>query len=357
MSDNAYELKHIHTAFETNWIAPIGENITVFEQGLKAYLNVPYAMALSSGTASLHMALKAIQIKPGDVVLCQDLTFAASVFPVLYEQGIPVFIDSDLETWNMCPIALEKALREEANVKAVIVVHLYGLPANIEIIKDLCHKYNVMLIEDAAEALGATVNLKQCGTFGDLGIYSFNGSKVITTSSGGMVVTHNESYYKRIQYVSNQAKAPTRHYEHHDIGYNYRLSNVLAGIGVGQLNVLEQRLARKRAIYALYKKHLSGLDGVTMMPENIHMNPSYWLSCFLTTKVNPLTIIEALETNHIEARPLWKPMHQQPIFKDFTQGPLKNSAYLYEHGVCLPSGTALTDDDIMRIIHVIQGCF
>ncbi|MFI5359836.1 MAG: DegT/DnrJ/EryC1/StrS family aminotransferase, partial [Halanaerobiales bacterium] len=314
MSDEGYEMEYIQEAFASNWIAPLGANVDGFERELAAKVGAKHAVALSSGTAAIHMALKAVGVGKGDIVFCQDLTFAATVNPVIYQNATPVFIDSDLQTWNMDPAALEAAFKKYPEVKAVIVVHLYGLSADLDPILALCKKYNVPLIEDAAESLGTTYKGKYTGTFGDYGIFSFNGNKIITTSGGGMLVSNNEERIQKVRFWATQARDRARHYQHSEIGYNYRMSNVLAGIGRGQLKVLDERIEKKRYIYEFYKRELSNLDGVEMMPINEWNEPNCWLSCItLSGKVRPLDIIELLEKENIESRPIWKPMHMQPV--------------------------------------------
>lgn len=356
MSDEGYEMEYIQEAFASNWIAPLGANVDGFERELAAKVGAKHAVALSSGTAAIHMALKAVGVGKGDIVFCQDLTFAATVNPVIYQNATPVFIDSDLQTWNMDPAALEAAFKKYPEVKAVIVVHLYGLSADLDPILALCKKYNVPLIEDAAESLGTTYKGKHTGTFGDYGIFSFNGNKIITTSGGGMLVSNNEERIQKVRFWATQARDRARHYQHSEIGYNYRMSNVLAGIGRGQLKVLDERIEKKRYIYEFYKRELSNLDGVEMMPINEWNEPNCWLSCItLSGKVRPLDIIELLEKENIESRPIWKPMHMQPVFADYDFIGEGVSEQIYANGVCLPSDTKMTDEDLHRVCAVIKG--
>lgn len=356
MSDEGYEMEYIQEAFASNWIAPLGANVDGFERELAAKVGAKHAVALSSGTAAIHMALKAVAVGKGDIVFCQDLTFAATVNPVIYQNATPVFIDSDLQTWNMDPAALEAAFKKYPEVKAVIVVHLYGLSADLDPILALCKKYNVPLIEDAAESLGTTYKGKHTGTFGDYGIFSFNGNKIITTSGGGMLVSNNEERIQKVRFWATQARDRARHYQHSEIGYNYRMSNVLAGIGRGQLKVLDERIEKKRYIYEFYKRELSNLDGVEMMPINEWNEPNCWLSCItLSGKVRPLDIIELLEKENIESRPIWKPMHMQPVFADYDFIGEGVSEQIYANGVCLPSDTKMTDEDLHRVCAVIKG--
>jgi len=359
MSDEGYEQNYISEAFNTNWIAPLGPNVDGFEQEFASKLKVKHAVALSSGTAAIHMALKAAGVGQGDIVLCQDLTFAATANPIIYQNATPVFIDSNHETWNMDPDALETALKKYMNkVKAVLVVHLYGLSADIDPIIDLCKKYNVTLIEDAAEALGTTYKGRFAGTFGKYGIFSFNGNKIITTSGGGMLVSDDGERVDKIRFWSTQARDKARHYQHSEIGYNYRMSNVAAGIGRGQLKVLEQRIAKKKYIYEFYKRELNEFNDIQFMPINEWNIPNYWLSCItLKGQIKPLDIIEALEKDNIESRPIWKPMHLQPVFKSYDFIGKGISEQIYNNGVCLPSDTKMTDDDLYRVCNVIKRLY
>jgi dTDP-4-amino-4,6-dideoxygalactose transaminase len=356
MSGEGYELQYVKEAFDTNWIAPLGPNVDAFEKELAAWVGAKHAAALSSGTAAIHMALKAAGVEKGDVVFCQSLTFSATANPIVYQNAIPVFIDSDLKTWNMNPDALESAFKKYPNPKAVILTHLYGLSADLDPIMKICKDHNVTLIEDAAESLGTKYKGKHTGTFGKYGVFSFNGNKIITTSGGGMLVSDDEERIAKVRFWSTQARDKARHYEHSELGYNYRMSNVLAGIGRGQLKVLDRRLAQKRHIFDFYKANLSHLEGLEMMPVNGWNEPNFWLSCIiLSGKVKPLEILEALERENIESRPIWKPMHMQPFYRecDFLgSGVSKN---IFEHGLCLPSDTKMTDDDLNRVCEIIKG--
>ena len=356
MSDEGYEQKFIEEAFKTNWIAPLGPNVDAFEHELAAKVGAKYAVALSSGTASIHMALKAAGVGQGDIVLCQDLTFSATVNPVIYENATPVFIDSNYETWNMDPNALEDAFdKYGTKVKAVVVVHLYGLSADMDAIVNLCRKNNVALIEDAAEALGTTYKGQNTGTFGDYGVFSFNGNKIITTSGGGMLVSNNKERIDKVRFWATQARDKARHYQHSEIGYNYRMSNVAAGIGRGQLRVLDQRVAKKKYIFDFYKRELGNLDGIKFMPINEFNEPNYWLTCIsMDGQIRPLDIIEALENDNIESRPIWKPMHMQPVFEKYDFIGTGVSEKIYDNGVCLPSDTKMTDEDLNRVCNVIK---
>jgi dTDP-4-amino-4,6-dideoxygalactose transaminase len=356
MSDEGYELEYIKEAFDTNWIAPLGANVDGFERELASKIGAKHAAALVSGTAAMHMALKAAGVSQGDIVFCQDLTFSATANPIIYQNAVPVFIDSNYETWNMDLKALEEAFAKYPNVKAVIVVHLYGLSADLDPIIELCRKHNVTLIEDAAESLGTTYKGKYTGTFGDYGIFSFNGNKIITTSGGGMLVSNNEERIAKVRFWATQARDKARHYQHSELGYNYRMSNVVAGIGRGQLKVLDQRIAKKKYIFEFYKRELNGLEGIKFMPINEWNEPNYWLTCItLNGKVRPIDIIEALERENIESRPIWKPMHMQPVFASYDFISKGVSEKIFENGVCLPSDTKMTDDDLERVCSIIKN--
>ncbi len=364
MSEEGYEQQYVKEAFDTNWIAPLGKNVNEFEKELAAYVGAKDAAALSSGSAALHLALKAAGVKAGDIVFCQDLTFSATANPIAYEKAIPVFIDSDYETWNMSSEALERAFEKYPNVKAVMPVHLYGLPANMDRIMEICKKHGVPVIEDAAESLGSLYHGQATGTFGDYGIISFNGNKIITTSGGGMLVCNlpEEQAKERIAKVrfwATQAREKARHYEHKEIGYNYRMSNIVAGIGRGQMKVLDQRIEQKRHIFAYYQEHLGDLEGLSFMPLHENERANCWLSVIQLApdcKVRPLDVMVALEKEDIETRPVWKPMHMQPVFADcdyIDNG--KVGENLFENGVCLPSDTKMTDEDLKRICTIIRG--
>lgn len=355
MSDEGYELEYVKEAFDTNWIAPLGPNVDNFEKELAEKVGIGYAVALNSGTAAIHMALRACGVGEGDIVLCQSLTFSASANPIIYEKAIPVFIDSDYETWNMNPKYLEEALIKYPNVKAVIVVHLYGLSADMDKIVDLCKKYNVTLIEDAAESLGTTYKGKYTGTFGDYGIYSFNGNKIITTSGGGMLVSNNKERIEKVRFWATQSRDKARHYQHSELGFNYRMSNVAAGIGRGQLKVLDKRIKKKQYIYNYYKREMVNLNGVKFMPINNWTSSNCWLTCLtLTEKIKPLDIIELLEKENIEARPIWKPLHVQPFFEKYDFIGSNISKVLFETGVCLPSDSKLSDSQLKNIVAEIR---
>ena len=356
MSDEGYEMEYVKEAFDTNWIAPLGPNVTQFENELAAKVGSKAAAATTTGTAAIHLALKALGVGENDIVFCQSLTFSASANPIIYQNATPVFIDSDKETWNMDPLALEEAIKKYPNVKAVIVVHLYGLSADMDKIMKICNRNNIPVIEDAAESLGTYYKGKHTGSFGDYGIFSFNGNKIITTSGGGMLVSDNEEKIEKIRFWSTQSRDQARHYQHSELGHNYRMSNVVAGIGRGQLKVLNQRVAKKKYIFEFYKKELSSLEGISFMPENEWNEPNFWLSTItLNGPVKPLEIMEALEKEDIESRPVWKPMHLQPFFEKYDYVGANISEKLFETGVCLPSDTKMTDNDLSRVCKIIKG--
>ncbi|EGI2115014.1 aminotransferase class I/II-fold pyridoxal phosphate-dependent enzyme [Listeria monocytogenes] len=355
MSEEGYEMEYVKEAFDTNWIAPLGENVNKFEEELANKVGSKSAAALSSGTAAIHLALKAAGVEAGDIVFCPSLTFSATANPIIYQNATPVFIDSNEETWNMCPKALEEAFTKYPNVKAVIVVHLYGLSADMDKITGLCTKHNVPLIEDAAESLGTYYKGKHTGTFGDYGIFSFNGNKIITTSGGGMLVSNNEEKISKVRFWATQSRDQARHYQHSELGFNYRMSNVVAGIGRGQLKVLDQRVEKKREIFSYYKEHLGRLEGIEFMPSNEWDEPNYWLSSMtLNGKVRPLDVMEALERENIESRPVWKPMHMQPFFEKYDFVGTGVAAALFENGLCLPSDTKITSADLERVVNIIK---
>lgn len=338
-----------------------GENVNKFEEELANHVNVKNAAALSAGTAAIHMAFKALDIKKDDIVFCSSLTFSATANPIIYQNATPVFIDSEKETWNMDPEALEKAFEKYPNPKAVIVVHLYGTPAKIEKIKEICDKHKVPLVEDAAESLGATYKEKQTGTFGKYGVYSFNGNKIITTSGGGMLVSDDKEMIEKVRFWATQSREKARHYEHKEIGYNYRMSNIVAGIGRGQLKILDKRIEQKTEIYYTYKEAFKEIEDIEMQPVPESSKPNHWLSVITlkkNSKVKPLDIMEALEKENIESRPVWKPMHIQPVFEkyDFIKIEEKPvSEDLFERGVCLPSDTKMTKEEQEKIIEIIKG--
>ena len=354
MSEEGYEMEFVNEAFDTNWIAPLGKNVNEFENELAAKIDIKSAAALSSGTAAIHLALKAAGVESSDIVFCSTLTFSATANPIIYQNATPVFIDCDLETWNMSPVALEKAFLNYSP-KAVLVVHLYGLSADMDKIVDICKKHNVPLIEDAAESLGSYYKGKHTGTFGDYGVFSFNGNKIITTSGGGMLVSNNEDKIEKARFWSTQSRDQARHYQHTELGFNYRMSNVVAGIGRGQLKILDKRVLKKKEIFEFYKKELRGLEGIQMMPVNEWDAPNYWLSCMtLTGKIRPIEIMKALEKENIESRPVWKPMHMQPFFEEYDYVGDGASEEIFENGICLPSDTKMTMEELGRTINTIK---
>ena len=362
MSDEGYEKEYIAEAFDLNWITTLGKNVTEFESGLKQYSGASHVVAACSGTAALHLAVLLAGVGPGDLVFCQDLTFAASVNPAAYEKANLVFLDSEKDTWNLDPAALEKAIDQYGVPKAVVAVDLYGTPAKLQEITGLCTRYNTPLIEDAAEALGSTYDGVMCGLFGQYGAWSFNGNKIITTSGGGALITWTAEDAAHALKLATQAREPVAWYQHEEIGYNYRLSNISAGIGRGQLRVLDQRLARKREIFARYQELLAGLP-LTFMPTPEGTNPNRWLTVVLLDAdcgVTPNQVIDALAAENIETRNVWKPMHLQPVFRDcpfVSAGERPVSEDLFARGLCLPSGTNMTDAEQQRVCDALRRCF
>ena len=358
------ELKYIQEAFDTNWVAPLGPNVNEFEKEFAAYLGEGYAAALSAGTGAIHLALILAGVKRDDIVFGSSLTFAATVNPITYIGAKPVFIDSEEDSWNMDPVALEKAFSLYPSAKAVISANLYGTPAKLEEIAAICKKHGVPFIEDAAESLGACVHGRQTGLFGDIGIFSFNGNKIITTSGGGMLVSHDEEVVKKTRFLATQAREPERHYEHKEIGFNYRMSNVVAGIGRGQLLYLNEHKAKKKEIYLRYQEAFADIRHIRMNPYLPDTEPNFWLSCITLDEgspVKPLDIMVALEQEDIESRPIWKPMNLQPVFakNGFVQVCEGKSVgeRVFESGVCLPSDVKNTEEDMDRIISIIRGLF
>ncbi|MDZ5470435.1 aminotransferase class I/II-fold pyridoxal phosphate-dependent enzyme [Bacillus sp. 31A1R] len=363
------EQKYIKEAFETNWIAPLGPNVEMFEKGIASYVGVEDAVAVSSGTAAIHLALELLNVKRGDKVFCSTLTFVASANPILYQGAEPVFIDSESDTWNMSPIALERALenavKEGVLPKAIIVVHLYGQSAKMEEIMAICNKYKIPIIEDSAESLGSLYKGKPSGTLGEFGIYSFNGNKIITTSGGGMIVSNNKDALKKARFLATQARDSAPHYQHSSMGYNYRLSNILAGVGRGQLEVLDKRISARRKIFNIYKEELSGLPGVSFMKELENTFSNRWLTTFtIDPEFTPLTsqdLIKSLDNENIEARPVWKPLHLQPLFQQCNYFPHNDkesiSDKLFNAGVCLPSSSNLDYESQKRVIQCIKNKF
>ena len=364
------ELQYVNEAFATNWIAPLGPHVNAFEQGLQAQTKSSHAAALSSGTSALHLALILLGVKACDNVFCQSITFSASANPIAYQGAIPVFIDSEIDTWNMDPVLLRSALEEAKQngklPKAIIPVHLYGMPAKMDDILTIAHEYGVPVIEDAAEALGSSIENKPCGSYGGFGVLSFNGNKIITTSGGGALISENAEMIEKARFLATQARDPAPHYQHSHIGYNYRMSNVLAGIGRGQLEVLSDRVASRRNNFDRYKQYFSehnnaGFD-IQFQEEPKGYYSNRWLTCILVdpTSNKGLTredIRLAMEEENIETRPLWKPMHQQPVFassKSYLNGV---SDKLFENGLCLPSGSNLTEEEFERIFNCLDKIF
>lgn len=357
------EEKYVKDAFDTNWIAPLGPHVDKFEKEVAKYAGKKYATALSSGTAAIHLALITLGVTKGDKVFCSDLTFSASCNPIIYQDATPIFIDSEEDSMNMSPEALELAFKDH-KPKAVIVVHLYGQSSDMDKIKAICDREGVPIIEDAAESLGATYKDKMSGAIGKLGIYSFNGNKIITTSGGGMLVSNDEDLIKKAKFLATQAREPERYYQHEEIGYNYRMSNISAAIGRGQLEILEKRIDQKTHIYDSYKEAFKDIDSIKMSPVLEYGKPNHWLSIMIIdekSEVTPLDIILALEEENIESRNVWKPMHMQPIFKEYPFYSQKDGISvgedMFNRGICLPSDTKMSDEDIQRVIATIKKIF
>ncbi len=362
------EQKYVNEAFESNWIAPLGPNVTGFEQDLETYLgNNVFVGALSSGTAALHLALILLKVKVGDEVICQSMTFSASANPIVYQGAIPIFVDSERDTWNICPNALETAIKERISKgrkpKAIIAVHLYGMPFKVDEIRTIANKYEIPIIEDSAEALGSAFKGQKCGTFGDISILSFNGNKIITTSGGGAIVTKNELLKNEAVFLATQARDNAPHYQHSKIGYNYRLSNICAGIGRGQMEILDSHIEKRREMHQFYKNVFVDQEGITIFSEpNEDYYSNHWLSAIIinSEKNNGKSREDLrllLENENIESRPLWKPMHLQPVFKNAPYYGGSVSEELFNNGLCLPSGSNLNSDDITRIKSVLFDKF
>ena len=362
------EQKYVQEAFDTNWVAPLGPNVTGMEQDLELYLGEGSCVgALSSGTAAIHLGLILLGVQAGDTVLCQSMTFSASANPILYQGATPVFIDSELDTWNLCPVALEEAIVSEIakgiKPKAIIAVHLYGVPYQIEAVRAVADAYSIPILEDSAEALGSSFKGQKCGTFGDIGVLSFNGNKIITTSGGGAIVTPTAALKEKAIFFATQSRDAAPHYQHSEIGYNYRMSNICAGIGRGQMEILDDHVANRRAMHDFYVDIFTDIPGVTVFTvPNANYYANYWLSSILVdpAKTNGMTretMRLALEAENIESRPLWKPMHLQPIFEKYPYYGTRVSETLFENGLCLPSGSNLTEDDRDRIKRVILNLF
>jgi len=362
------EQDFVNEAFATNWVAPLGPNVTGFEQDLEKYINQnSHVAALSSGTAALHLGLILLGVKSEDEVICQSMTFSASANPIMYLGATPIFIDSEPETWNMCPIALEEAILDRISKgkkpKAIIAVHLYGMPYKVEKIHVIAKKYEIPILEDSAEALGSSYKGQKCGTFGDIGVLSFNGNKIITTSGGGAMVTNNAKIKEKAIFLSTQARDNAPHYQHSEVGYNYRMSNICAGVGRGQMQVLDSHVALRREMHQFYASIFNDIDGVLMQIEpNGDYFSNFWLSAIVInpSKTNGKTREDLrlfFEKTNIETRPLWKPMHLQPIFKEYPYYGGKTAENLFENGLCLPSGSNITDDEKNRIATNIQIFF
>lgn len=360
------EFTFVKEAFDTNWIAPLGPNVNNFEHDLEKFTGSRFAAALSSGTAALHLALIMLGVQAGDEVICQSFTFSASANPIVYLGATPVFIDSEPETWNMSPELLEQAIKDRIakgkKPKAIIPVHLYGMPAQIERVMSIASKYDIVVIEDAAEALGTLINGQAAGTFGTMGVLSFNGNKIITTSGGGALISDDEKLIKKARFLSTQARDEAPHYQHSEIGYNYRMSNVCAGIGRGQMKVINDRVSQRRRVYDAYLQSLREIKGIVFLPEPQGYFSNRWLTTILiepekTGGIDNEAIRISLEKENIESRPLWKPMHLQPVFErhpSYTNG---LSEKYFKSGLCLPSGSNLTDDDLKRVITHIKKHF
>jgi dTDP-4-amino-4,6-dideoxygalactose transaminase len=364
------EIKYINNAFESNWVAPLGPNVDAFESGLQQQTGVEYAAALTSGTSAIHLALILLDVKLNDYVFCQSMTFSASANPILYQGAIPVFIDSEKDTWNMDPNLLRDALKDAKSKnklpKAIIPVHLYGMPCKIAEILEIANEYDVPVIEDSAESLGSSISNKQCGSFGKFGVLSFNGNKIITTSGGGALISSDERLIQKARFLATQARDPAPHYQHSQIGYNYRLSNILAGIGRGQLEVLNERISARRENYNLYQRYFTKINKkgfniqFQLEPSNYFSNR--WLTCIIIDPnyndgITRESIRKRMEIENIETRPLWKPMHQQPIFENALKYINGVSDTLFENGLCLPSGSNLVNSDFERIFNCFDNIF
>jgi len=361
------EQKYIQEAFDSNWIAPVGSNLDYFEQNLEMYLGSHHVAVLNSGTAAIHLGLILLGVQAGDTVICQSMTFSASANPILYQGATPIFIDSEPETWNLCPIALEEAIADSIAKgvlpKAIIAVHLYGIPYQIEAVRAVADKYSIPILEDSAEALGSCFKGQKCGTFGDIGVFSFNGSKIITTSGGGAIVTNSAKLKNRAIFLATQAKDDAPHYQHSEIGYNYRMSTICAGIGRGQMEVLEHHVGLKKVIHNFYVELFKDIKGVTVFEvPNANYEANYWLNTILidssaTNGITRETLRVALAEENIESRPLWKPMHLQPVFCQYPYYGNSVAATLFDTGLCLPSGCGLTQAECDRIKDVVVKLF
>ena len=367
-----HELNYVHKAIEDNWVAPVGPNLAGFEADICAAVGVPYCVALNSGTAAIHLGLVVLGVGPGDEVLCPSFTFVATANPIVYLGATPVFVDSEPDTWNMCPQRLREAIEDRIakgkTPKALLLVHLYGMPAKVPELLALAAEFNLPVLEDAAEALGSQWQQQPLGGFGQVGVFSFNGNKILTTSGGGALVTRDRALAERVRFLATQAKDDAPHYQHSEVGYNYRLSNILAGIGRGQMELLADRVKRRREIFSWYREHLASLPGLTvaLSPEPTGSCSNRWLTTVLLaptdtadtgerpTAATPETLRQHLETRNIESRPLWKPLHLQPLF---AAAPMYGGAVctdLFTRGLCLPSGTAMTDTDLHRVAETVR---
>ncbi len=356
------EQKYVKEAFDTNWIAPLGPNVNGLEQDICKYTGANACSVLSSGTAAIHLALILLGIEENDEVLCSSFTFSATVNPIRYQKAIPIFVDSEKDTWNMSPEILEEAIKDRITnykkPKAILVVHLYGMPSKMDELMEISLKYNIPIIEDAAEAIGSTYKEKAMGTFGEIGIFSFNGNKIITTSSGGAMISNNVEYCKKATFLATQARDQAPHYQHTEIGYNYRMSNILAGIGRGQLEVLDDRVEARRKNFDFYKKELSEINDISFIEEPDGFYTNRWLTTILTDSFETREKIRlTLEKENIESRPLWKPMHLQPVFQEYPMYSNDTSKDLFQRGLCLPSGSNLMKDELHRVVHHIKSNF
>ena len=366
-----HELNYVHKAIEDNWVAPVGPNLAGFEADICEAVGVPYCVALNSGTAAIHLGLLVLGVGPGDEVLCPSFTFVATANPIRYLGATPVFVDSEPDTWNLCPQRLREAIEDRIakgkKPKVLLLVHLYGMPAKLPELLALAQEFDIPVLEDAAEALGAGWELQPLGGFGRVGVFSFNGNKILTTGGGGALVTHDRALAERVRFLATQAKDEAPHYQHSEVGYNYRLSNILAGIGRGQMGLLPDRVKRRREIFAWYRQHLADLPGLTvaLAPEAVGSHSNRWLTTILLNPadaeappprpaVTPETLRLHLETRNIESRPLWKPLHLQPLFADAPMYGGAVCADLFDRGLCLPSGTAMTDADLSRVAEAVQ---
>jgi len=358
------EQKYVNEAFSKNWIAPVGPHLNLFEKEISNISNNYSVAALASGTAAIHLALILLGVKQNDIVICSSFTFSASVNPIIYQNAKPIFVDSEAETWNMDPILLDKAIKACINKgkkpKAIILVHLYGYPAKLNEIMEISNRYNIPIIEDAAEAIGSKYHDQPIGTFGEIGIFSFNGNKIITTSSGGAIISKNKNYIEKAKFLSTQARDNFPHYEHSEIGYNYRMSNVCAAIGIGQIEILESRVEKRRYIHNYYRKNLSSIPFISFVDDIDGFYSNRWLTTILISnksEINREDIRLELLKNNIESRPLWKPMHLQPIFNSYEAFNNGISEDLFNSGLCLPSGSNMDEKDLQRVVNVIKGLY